>query len=60
MLVNPEWRPQHFGSNSYKIYRNIPDIIQNIPKKNIFKKRLKCYMINNDDLPVNRDPIPTL
>ena len=45
---------QHFRSTSYKIYNNIPDILKEIKKKKIFKKRLKRYLMNNDDLPENR------
>ena len=49
---------QHFRSTSYKIYNNIPVILKEIKKKKIFKKRLKRYLMNNDDLPENRVSIP--
>ena len=49
---------QHFRSTSYKIYDNIPNILKEIKKKKIFKKRLKHYLMNNDDLPENRESIP--
>ena len=47
---------QHFRSTLYDIYSNIPYILKDIPKKNIFKKRL----MNNDDLPENweSNPVP--
>ena len=46
---------QHFRLTSYNIYNKIPDILKDITKKKIFKKKFKHYLMNNDDLPENRE-----
>ena len=48
-----------YRPNSYDIYQQIPLVLKQIPKPKLFKKRLKRYYLNNDDLPQNRDPTPT-
>ena len=32
-------------------YNHLPGVLTKIPKKHLFKKRLKRYLINNADLP---------
>ena len=45
---------QQFRAKSYSIYEEIPQILKDIKIKIKFKKRLKIYYKNKDDLPHNR------
>ena len=47
-----------YRANSYRNYRDIPDILKEISRPVIFKRRLKQYLKNNDDLPTNRPSSP--
>ena len=47
---------QHFRLTAYNIYKDIPDILKDFPNSNIFKKSLRQYLYNNDDLPENCRP----
>ena len=59
-------RPAGFGKtktmryqyryNAYRHYEDIPQILKEIREPTKFKKRLKRYLYNNDDLPENRNP----
>ena len=49
---------QQFRARSYQIYQEIPDVLKDIKKPEIFRKRLKRYYANNDDLPENRIHTP--
>ena len=46
-----QYTKNKFCSRSYKIYNSIACIITSIPKKEIFKKYLKKYLMNNNNLP---------
>ena len=43
-----------YRTNAYRHYNDIPLVIKQIRWPIIFKKRLKRYLHNNDDLPTNR------
>ena len=43
-----------YRNNAYKHYNDIPLILKQIKRPVIFKRRLKRYLRNNDDLPTNR------
>ena len=49
-----------FRPNAYRIYQEIPLVLKQITKPKLFKKRLKRYYRNNNDLPHNRDSTPTV
>ena len=48
-----------YRANSYRHYEPIPLVIKKITKPHIFKKHLKRWIINNDDLPTIPD-IPAI
>ena len=49
-----------FRANSYKNYDSLPQVLRKITKPVIFKKRVKRYLKNNNDLPTNEpNPIGT-
>jgi hypothetical protein len=39
---------------SYQIYSEVPEVLKRIKKPTLFKRRLKRYLVSNDDLPYNR------
>ena len=43
-----------YRTNAYRHYNDIPLVIKHIRRPVIFKRRLKRYLRNNDDLPTNR------
>ena len=49
-----------YRANAYSNYKDIPEILREIKQPVIFKKRLKRYLRNNDDLPTNRSTGPIL
>ena len=42
-----------FRANVYKNYDNLPQVLRKITKPVIFKKRVKRFLKNNNDLPTN-------
>ena len=43
-----------YRANAYRHYKDIPLVLKQIRRPIIFKRRLKRYLKNNDDLPTNR------
>ena len=46
-----------YRTNAYRHYNDLPLVLKQIRRPIIFKKRLKRYLRNNDDLPSNRTPV---
>ena len=47
-----------YRANANKNYNLLPTVLKQIKKPSIFKKSVKRYLRNNDDLPANRSSDP--
>ena len=45
-----------YRANLYRYYEPIPQVLKEIKNLDKFTKRVKRWLINNDDLPTNRNP----
>lgn len=47
----------NLSSSAYQVYNTLPGIITSIPVRSIFKRRLRRYFINKDDVPSDTDKV---
>lgn len=56
-IGNTMYTKNSFVAKAFSTYNDLPSIITAIPVRVIFKKRLKRYLICNDDIPSSHDKV---